>query len=104
MKIKVYYDGVCSACTSSILKYSRLHAGIKPIDLNKVNLKKEGLDEKAHKLLHIKIGKNTLKGIDALIYLWERTPGYRWLALLSKIFKPFAKLAYHLFATFRHKI
>ena len=70
---EILFNEKCSICNFEINHYK------KRSELNFVNCSEMG--DKYLKQLHVRFqnGKE-LSGIDAFIYVWERTKGYEWLA------------------------
>ncbi len=87
-KVTVYYNGGCPVCSREIAHYRRrageaeaiawcdIDAGVPP-----------GLDgEAVRRRLHVLDGSGRMhRGAAAFAVLWERVPGYRWLARLVRL-------------------
>ena len=94
-KSKVLFNEKCSICNFEIQHYK------KRSQLNFQDC--SFMDDKYLKKLHIifEDGKE-LSGVDAFIYVWERTDGYNWLAKIVKlpIVRHLSKVAYFFIAYF----
>ena len=59
------------------------------------------MDDKYLKKLHVSLADGgELVGVDAFIYIWRRTQGYNWLAILISlpVIKQIAKFIYSILA------
>ena len=90
---KVLFNEKCAICNFEIKHYKK-RSNLKFEDCSSMN-------DKYLKKLHVVFddGKE-LSGVDAFIYIWERTNGYNWVAKLVKL--PFiyhlSKIAYFFLA------
>ena len=90
---KVLFNEKCSICKIEIQHYKK-RSDIKFVDCS-------GMDDKYLKKLHVILANGSeLVGIDAFIYIWRRTQGYRWLAIFISlpIINHIAKLCYFVLA------
>ena len=77
-KLKVLYNKKCSICNYEIEHYKK-RSNLDYVDCS-------DMDEKYLKKLHIKFEDGSeLSGVDAFIFVWERTDGYQWLARLVRL-------------------
>ena len=109
MRAKVYYNSACPVCNAGIKNQRQRMAqcGISDIECVDVHSNPGATSETGHSLeqvrerLHIKddSGESHI-GIDAFIYLWQKTPQQRWLAKLLRlpVIGSFAHYAYNGFA------
>lgn len=109
MRAKVYYNSACPVCNAGIKNQRQRMAqcGISDIEWVDVHSNPGATSETGHSLeqvrerLHIKddSGESHI-GIDAFIYLWQKTPQQRWLAKLLQlpVIRSFAHYAYNGFA------
>ena len=74
---KILFNEKCSICNFEIKHYK------KRSELNFVNCSE--MEDKYLKKLHVVFddGKE-LSGVDAFIYVWERTNGYNWVARIIR--------------------
>ena len=90
---KVLFNEKCSICNFEIKHYKK-RSNLQFEDCSSMN-------EKYLKKLHVVFddGKE-LSGVDAFIYVWERTNGYNWIAAIIRM--PFiyhlSKIAYFFLA------
>jgi predicted DCC family thiol-disulfide oxidoreductase YuxK len=89
-KVKVYYDGLCRACSREIEHY-RSQAGAENIDFIDIcasgfNPQHEGLDPiQVHKEMHVRRSDGSLATrVDAFIVIWETLPKFNFLARLAR--------------------
>ena len=90
---KILFNEKCSICNLEIKHYK------KRSDLNFVNCSEMG--DKYLKKLHIRFENGTeISGVDAFIYVWERTNGYYWIAALIRmpVIYHLSKIAYFFLA------
>ena len=75
---KILFNEKCSICNFEIKHYK------KRSELNFVNCSE--MEDKYLKKLYVVFddGKE-LSGVDAFIYVWERTNGYNWVARIIKL-------------------
>ena len=77
-KSKILFNEKCSVCNFEIKHYK------KRSDLNFVNCSEMG--DKYLKKLHVRFENGTeISGVDAFVYVWERTKGYAWIAKIIKL-------------------
>ena len=75
---KILFNEKCSVCNFEIKHYK------KRSDLNFVNCSEMG--DKYLKKLHVRFENGTeISGVDAFVYVWERTKGYAWIAKIIKL-------------------
>ena len=92
-KSEVLFNEKCSICNFEIKHYKQRS------ELNFVNCSEMG--DKYLKKLHVRFQDGReLSGVDAFIYVWERTKGYAWLAKLIDlpVVKQLSKIAYAILA------
>ena len=86
---KVLFNEKCGICNFEIKNYKK-RSQLEFEDCS-------AMDDKYLKKLHVVFedGKE-LSGVDAFIYIWERTNGYNWLAKIVKlpIVRHLSKVAY----------
>ena len=89
-KIKVYYDGLCLACSREITHY-RTQMGSENIDFIDIcapgfDPLLEGLDPiRVHKEIHVRRSDGSLATrVEAFVVIWETLPKLRFLAGLAK--------------------
>lgn len=105
----VYFDGSCPLCVREIAIYkNNKSAEVAFIDVSAVDYADDDLDQaKAMARFHVRQADGTLlDGGEAFIALWEKTPRFKWLAVL---FKPLfmvkiANVAYDKFLKIRPAI
>jgi predicted DCC family thiol-disulfide oxidoreductase YuxK len=88
MTLRVLYNGACPICAREIAHYralaARHGADLAFDDLNTTDLAAWGLTpDQAMRRLHARAGSLRLAGLAAFRGLWERLPGWRWLAWLT---------------------
>ena len=86
---KVLFNEKCSICNFEIKHYKKRSE----LDFKDCS----EMDDKYLKALYIQFPNgDELKGVDAFIYVWSNTQGYRWLATFTKLpfILPFAKIIY----------
>ena len=77
-KSKILFNEKCSVCNFEIKHYK------KRSDLNFVNCSEMG--DKYLKKLHVRFENGAeISGVDAFVYVWERTKGYEWIAKITKL-------------------
>lgn len=85
---KVYFNGDCPVCRTEMTHYARLCAQSQasfrfldsmqsPDEFLECGLRREHLERRVYLR---DAGGRILSGMTALIYLWSRMPGYRWLS------------------------
>jgi predicted DCC family thiol-disulfide oxidoreductase YuxK len=77
--VTVFYDGKCPLCSREIAHYRRRtkDAAVSFVDIASPTFDAaiEGIDlERAHAVLHVKVGQEMRTGIDAVVSMWERHP------------------------------
>jgi predicted DCC family thiol-disulfide oxidoreductase YuxK len=106
--LTVYFDGLCPLCSREIAHYRKRLTGedVRFVDITdpSFDAAAHGLDTRqVHRVMHIKEGDRLRTGLDAFVALWQRVPGFGWLARLAR--KPVAHqlltAAYHAFAFVR---
>ena len=74
-KSKILYNKKCSICNYEIEHYKK-RSNLDYVDCS-------NMDDKYLKKLHVKFEDGSeLSGVEAFIFVWERTDGYHWLAKL----------------------
>lgn len=109
VKLKVFYDNLCIACSTEINHYKKQIGSeyIQFIDINSPEFSPEveNLDPFAiHKIMHAKKSDGTvLTKVDAFVAIWDILPRYHWLSRLAKnsIIRFFLDQGYVAFATAR---
>ena len=104
----VFYDGACPLCRREISLYQGLEANA-PIEYRDVSKAAcalpDGLDrDAALKRFHVARADGELvSGAAGFVTLWERLPGWRWLARVARIpgVTPALELAYRAFLPIR---
>ena len=92
---KVLFNKKCGICNFEIQHYKK-RSNIEFVDCS-------DMDDRYLKKLHVCLADGSeLFGIDAFIYVWRRTQGYNWLAVLTSlpIIKQIAKIMYSILAFF----
>ena len=75
---QILFNEKCSVCNFEIKHYK------KRSDLNFVNCSEMG--DKYLKKLHVRFENGTeISGVDAFVYVWERTKGYERIAKIIKL-------------------
>ena len=90
---KILFNEKCSVCKFEIKHYK------KRSKLNFVDCSE--MEDKYLKRLHVVFDNgDEISGVDAFIYVWERTNGYAWIAKIIKlpIVYFFSKIAYSIIA------
>ena len=90
---RVLFNEKCGICNFEIKHYKKRSV----LDFNDCS----DMEDKYLKKLHVVFDDGReLIGVDAFIYIWERTRGYGWLAKLVSfpLIKQMAYLAYSIFA------
>ena len=90
---KVLFNEKCSICNIEIQHYMK-RSNVKFVDCSE-------MDDKYLKKLHVSLADGgELVGVDAFIYIWRRTQGYNWLAILISlpVIKQIAKFIYSILA------
>ena len=74
-KLKVLYNKKCSICNYEIEHYKK-RSNLDYVDCS-------DMDERYLKKLHVRFEDGSeLSGVEAFIFVWERTDRYHWLAKL----------------------
>ncbi len=106
--LTLFYDGLCPLCSREVAWYRRRLAAD---DVSFLDITDPAFDAAQHglhprrvrRVLHVKAGDEVRTGVDAFIVLWQRVPGWSWLAWLAG--RPGAyhlmTVGYHLFALVR---
>lgn len=100
----IYYNGDCPVCRAEITLYQR-RAREHGVDLDWVDISTDrsvletygiGRDRILRRLHAVEADGHLRAGIEAFVVVWERLPGYRWLARLMeyRLAKTPARLAY----------
>ena len=77
-KLKVLYNKKCSICNYEIEHYKK-RSNLDYVDCS-------DMDEKYLKKLHVRFEDGSeLSGVEAFIFVWEKTDGYQWLARLVRL-------------------
>lgn len=108
-KVKVYYDGLCIACSREITHYkTQIGAeNIEFIDICASGFKpeREGLDPiQVHKEMHVRRSDGSLATrVDAFIVIWETLPKFHFLARIARyqIIRGTLGIGYSMFAKIR---
>ena len=90
---KVLYNQKCSICNYEIQHYKK-RSSLSFVDCSE-------MEDKYLKRLHVRFDNGTeLSGVDAFIYVWNRTNGYQWLGkfISLPIVKHLAIFAYSILA------
>ena len=90
---KILFNEKCSICNLEIKHYK------KRSDLNFVNCSEMG--DRYLKKLHVRFENGTeISGVDAFIYVWERTKGYNLIAAIIRmpVIYQLSKIAYFFLA------
>ncbi len=88
--LTVIYNGACPICAREIAHYRRqaeaARAAIAFVDLNGSPGHVRGLTpDAAARRLHADDGERMHSGVAAFTLLWDRLPGWRWLARLVRL-------------------
>lgn len=88
-KTKVFYDGSCPLCVAEIAHYKARDTGghLALVDVSKpVDLPSGLTPDAAMARFHVQTPDGVLQsGARGFAALWDRVPGWRWLARLSRI-------------------
>lgn len=106
----IFYDGDCPVCSRAARKYGKADAAgacrfvntaDKDFQAKKYHLDQVALDRQIHVLSP---GCPPTRGLDGLIALWERFPGYRWRARFARlpVIHALLDFLYRQFAAHRH--
>jgi predicted DCC family thiol-disulfide oxidoreductase YuxK len=107
--LTLFYDGLCPLCSREIALFRRRAAGdpsVVFVDITdpSFDASAHGLEQRPlHRVMHVKVGEEVRSGVDAFVAIWQRIPGFGWLALLSRIpgMRLLLKAGYALFARVR---
>ncbi len=89
--IHILYNGACPVCRAEIHHYrdkaNDTGASLRFDDLNAVDLGTwQMTDDQAARRLHARLADGrVVSGVEAFVLIWERLPGYRWLATLVRL-------------------
>ena len=88
--ITVIYNGSCPICAREIDIYraraDAVDAPLRFVDLSRADPAEIGLSRDcAARRLYARQGTELVSGIDAFELVWDRLPGFRWLARLSRM-------------------
>jgi predicted DCC family thiol-disulfide oxidoreductase YuxK len=112
-KRTIFYDGLCQLCSREIDVFRRR---VRDGSLAYVDIAGAGFDAAAHGVNAERVNKHMhvrdeatgrmLVGVDALIGMWECVPGFRWLAVLSRlpVLRQLSEVGYAVFAWVRPKL
>src|SRR4051812_39261516 len=89
--LTLYYDGLCHLCSREVAYYRRRAAGDPSVVF--LDIAAPGFDPAAHGLdaaaihreMHVKVGESVLTGVKAFLALWQRVPGFAWMARLGRL-------------------
>lgn len=106
---RVYYNSACPVCNAGVRSQrDRMAAcGITDVEWIDVHNAPDAVAETGDSLetvrerLYVRDSDGRFYiGMDAFIYLWDRTPGQRWLAVLFRLpgIRQFAHFTYNRFA------
>lgn len=110
MKLIIYYDGLCHACSWEMKKFHAKPEAQEKIDFvdytaPEFDAQAEGLTrDSLDRYLHVKLPSGEVRvGVEALIEIWQRVPGWSWAARLVSfpLLKPFVRVGYFCFAHVR---
>jgi predicted DCC family thiol-disulfide oxidoreductase YuxK len=96
---RILYNDTCPVCRREVKHYGR-HAAKKGVPLRLDPLRNAadfGLtDDQAARALHVMVDGQVLRGLPAFQAVWDRLPGYGWLATVTRlpVIRPAAALAY----------
>lgn len=102
-QVHILYNGGCSICRAEIHHYERkaTDAGAPLVfdDLREADLVTWRMTaDQATRRLHARLQDGQIvSGVTAFALIWERLPGYGWLAKLARmpVFNPLASFAYN---------
>lgn len=108
-KTKIFFDGNCIVCDIEVAHYKRIAPQIFDI----VDISAAGFDaakfglspQKVQYHMHVLTPEGSiLVGVDAFSHIWSRLDGYGFAAKVVKlpVIYPLAKIAYNIFAKYRH--
>jgi predicted DCC family thiol-disulfide oxidoreductase YuxK len=96
---RILYNDTCPVCRREVEHYGR-HAAARgvPLRLDPLgNAADYGLtDDQAARALHVMVDGRVLRGIPAFQAVWDRLPGYKWLARVTRwpVARPVVTFAY----------
>jgi predicted DCC family thiol-disulfide oxidoreductase YuxK len=96
---RILYNDTCPVCRREVEHYGR-HAAARgvPLRLDPLgNAADYGLtDDQAARALHVMVDGRLLRGIPAFQAVWDRLPGYKWLARVTRwpVVRPVVTFAY----------
>ena len=93
--ITVYYDGRCPVCSREVVVYQRLDRSRQILWQNLEARPDDSLDlDAAYRLLHVRDAEGQqFVGFAAHLVMWQRLPGFRWLAWTLRRCRPAAIVA-----------
>jgi predicted DCC family thiol-disulfide oxidoreductase YuxK len=107
--LTLFYDGLCPLCSREVAYFRRRLAG--DADIRFLDITEAGFDARSHGLdpqtvqrwMHVKVGEEIRVGLDAFVAVWQRTPGFGWLARLAGLrgIRGVMAAGYRLFAILR---
>ena len=102
----LYYDGKCSLCNAEMNKLRVVkNDSLELVDIHTLD-EDPSLPSRDELLrsLHLRTAQGSLMiGLDANVGAWDHTPfASRWRLLQSPVIRPFADLAYRLWARWRY--
>lgn len=108
-EMTIFYDGNCLVCSTEMSHYVRLlkGTGTKFIDITEASDfdRERGQLEfaDADREMHVRVGDQFVKGVDAFREIWRRVPAYTWAAtaIHLPIIYQCAKAGYWSFARIR---
>ncbi len=87
--MKVYFNNSCSICKAEIDLYKKEQIqDIDWVDITNNNLAEKETSKNSKQLLrrlHVKEGKEIIKGAKAFLILWSKIPKYRFLYKFLKL-------------------
>lgn len=89
-RLTVIYNDTCPICAREVAQYKRLTSrhdlDIAYEGLSEGDLARYGLSQRdAARRLHVVRDGCRVDGVDAFALIWERMPGFRWLARLVRL-------------------
>jgi len=105
MKDVLYFDGQCPLCAHEISVLKRLQTGnLDFVDIHQLD-ESDDPELKAGllRILHLKVGDQWYKGVDATVRAWSHTP-YGWLLkpLRWRLVRPYVDKLYSAWAKRRY--
>lgn len=106
--VTIYYDGLCPLCKVEI---AHLRGRTDPAFVSFIDIAADDFDpaahgidlERAHRILHVKVGSEMRTGVEAVLTMWSLTSLTRWLSRLCRVpgFYRMACVGYWFFARVR---